>query len=81
MIDPVEESLDAVARSIEHRAETTLPAAINHSRDVGPRTATRRRHPALPYREIAAFMSNVRQHDDVGAWTLELAILCAARTQ
>ena len=34
MFDAIEEPLDAVARSVEHRAEAGLPAAMNHRRNV-----------------------------------------------
>ena len=35
VFNTVEEPLDSVARAIEHRAETGLPAAVDHWRDVG----------------------------------------------
>src|ERR687886_1696172 len=35
VFDAVEESLDAVACTIEHRAEAGFPAAMDHWRDVG----------------------------------------------
>ena len=38
-------------------------------------------HPALPYRDIARLVAELRQHDDVGARALELAILTAARSK
>lgn len=37
-------------------------------------------HPALPYRQVAGFMAEVRQHDEADARALELAILAAARS-
>lgn len=37
-------------------------------------------HAALPYREIAGFIGDLRALDDQGARALELAILCASRT-
>jgi integrase len=37
------------------------------------------RHPALPYREIGAFMTKLKTLDTVGARALELTILTAAR--
>jgi integrase len=37
-------------------------------------------HPALPYREIADFMTEIRQVDGVAAQALEFTILTAART-
>jgi integrase len=37
-------------------------------------------HPALPYREIAGFVADLRQHDDAGARVLELVILTGARS-
>lgn len=36
-------------------------------------------HAALPYREIGAFMAELRRHDDPSARALELAILTAVR--
>ena len=38
-------------------------------------------YPALPYRELASFMSDLRQHDDADTRALELAILCVSRTE
>lgn len=37
-------------------------------------------HPALPYREVAAFMARLREEDGVAARALELTILTACRT-
>jgi len=37
-------------------------------------------HAALPYREIAAFLLELRQYDDVGSRALEFAILTAGRS-
>lgn len=37
-------------------------------------------HPALPWREIGAFLAALRQQEGVGAQALELAILTAARS-
>ncbi len=37
-------------------------------------------HPALPWRDIPAFMSDLRSRDAIAARTLEFAILTAART-
>lgn len=37
-------------------------------------------HPALPYREIARFIAELRQLDSAGARALELLILCASRS-
>lgn len=37
-------------------------------------------HPALPYRELPAFMAKLRDRDSVTARALEFTILCAART-
>jgi len=42
--------------------------------------APTKHHAALPYREIGAFMSGLRQQDHVGSRALELAILTAARS-
>jgi integrase len=39
-----------------------------------------RHHPALPYREIPAFMGELRGRDSVSARALELTILTAVRT-
>jgi integrase len=36
-------------------------------------------HPALPYRDVPAFMRELRQHDDIKARALEFLILTAAR--
>jgi integrase len=37
-------------------------------------------HPALPYRELAAFMAELRREEGIGAAALEFCILTAART-
>jgi integrase len=37
-------------------------------------------HPAMPYREIGAFMAELRQQRSIGARALEFTILTAART-
>jgi integrase len=45
------------------------------------KVAVVKHHPALPYQEIAAFMSDLRQHDDdQGIRALELMVLTATRT-
>jgi len=38
-------------------------------------------HPALPYRDLPAFMAELRGRDGVGARALEFTILCAARSE
>jgi hypothetical protein len=35
VLDAIEEPFDAIARSIEYRAEAGFPAAVHHRRDVG----------------------------------------------
>ena len=35
VFDAIEEPFDAIARSVEHRAEAGFPAAMDHRRDVG----------------------------------------------
>ncbi len=35
VFDPIEEAFDAIALSIEHRAEASLPSAVRLERDVG----------------------------------------------
>lgn len=40
----------------------------------------RRHHPALPYKDIPAFMSDLRKRDAISARALEFTILTAART-
>lgn len=47
-----------------------------------PRSKIRtvRHHPALPYREVPAFMTELRQHDGISPKVLEFLILTAART-
>jgi integrase len=39
-----------------------------------------RHHPALPYKDIPAFMADLRQRDSISARALEFTILTAART-
>jgi integrase len=39
-----------------------------------------RHHPALPYRDIPAFMAELRTRDSLSSSALELTILCATRT-
>lgn len=40
-----------------------------------------RHHPALPYRDLPAFMAKLRKRDGISARALEFTILTAARTQ
>jgi integrase len=57
-----------------------LPARSKAKRAVR-QTAGRGEHlTALPYSDLSAFMSNLRQHDDIEARALEFTILTAART-
>jgi integrase len=37
-------------------------------------------HSALPYTEVAAFMSELRQRDDIASKALEFTVLCATRS-
>jgi integrase len=41
---------------------------------------TRGHHAALPYRKMAGFMAQLRQHDSIGAKALEFCVLTAARS-
>lgn len=52
--------------------ETVLPAKIKLQRV--------EHHPALPFREIPAFMEQLRERDSLSARALEFAILTACRT-
>jgi integrase len=54
-----------------------------HLENLLPRRSKRRRvkhHPALPYRELGAFMLDLRAQESIGARALEFTILTAART-
>lgn len=44
------------------------------------KVATVEHHAALPYRDIGAFMADLRKHEGIGAAALEFAILTAARS-
>lgn len=55
----------------------------SHLAEVLPRrsaVAQVEHHPALPYAEIPAFMSELRKREGVAARALELCILCASRS-
>jgi integrase len=70
------------ATSAGYRPEGANPAAWSNLRDLlGAPTKIngRKHHAALPYVELPAFLSDLRQHEGVGALALEFAILTAAR--
>ena len=58
---PIEEPLDAVARSIEHWAKAGFPAAVNHGRNVRSRTGSF--DAAAQPISVVSFIS---EHDGVG---------------
>jgi integrase len=78
----IEAILDwATARG--HRAGENPARWRGHLDKLLPKKTKVRRvehHAALPYREITAFMADLRQQEGVGARSLEFAILTAART-
>jgi integrase len=57
-----------------------LPARSKAKRAVRQTTGRDEHHPALPYFDLPAFMSELRQHAEVEARALEFTILSAART-
>jgi integrase len=52
---------------------------LDHLLPARKKVARVRHHPALPYRELPAFMRRLREHEDVEAHALEFIILTAAR--
>ena len=70
------------ATSAGYRPEGANPAAWSNLRDLlGAPTKIngRKHHAALPYVELPAFLSSLRQHEGVGARALEYTILTAGR--
>ena len=73
----------AKARGYRAGADANPAAWRGHLDQLLPATTKLRRvehHPALPYIEIPAFMSELRQRGGIGARALEFTILTAART-
>jgi integrase len=72
----------AMARG--YRARGLNPAAwkdgLQHSLPPSAKFAQVRHHPALPYTEIASFMAELREIDDLAARCLELLVLTAVRS-
>ena len=68
VIDSIEEALDAIARTVEHRTEGGRPAAVDHRRNTG-RSADGLDLSAQPI----GIISLVGQENGVGAQTSEQA--------
>lgn len=54
---------------------------LDHLLPARSKVAKVKHHPALPWREIGAFMAELRGRDGIAARALEFAILTAARTE
>jgi hypothetical protein len=65
VFDAIEEPFDAVARSVEHRAEAGFPAAMNHRRNV------RRGTSGDAAAQSIGIVSLVGEHDGVGTQPAE----------
>lgn len=73
----------AAAQGYRDRNAQNPAAWRGHLQFILPKRKSRRlvRHlPALPYRDIPAFMGKLREAQGLGARALELTILCAGRT-
>jgi len=70
----------AIAKDLR---ETSNPARMAGIKDAMPNKGKRPkavRHPALPYEQIAGFMTDLRNQDSMSAFALEFIILTATRT-
>jgi integrase len=70
------------ATAAGYRPEGPNPAAWGSLKDLlaaPTKINEKRHHAAMPYNELPAFLSDLRQHEGVGARALEFAILTAAR--
>jgi integrase len=70
------------ATSAGYRPEGPNPAAWGSLKDLLAAPAKvngKKHHAALPYTELPAFFSSLRQHEGIGARALEFTILTAAR--
>ncbi|MGO9683882.1 MAG: tyrosine-type recombinase/integrase, partial [Beijerinckiaceae bacterium] len=95
VLQPIWRKIPETARRLRGRIESILGYATASKRRSGLNPArwrdnlqtllggmviTVKHHPALPYKEIPAFMSELRSKDSVSARALEFAILTATRT-
>ena len=96
IIEPIWHSIPDMAGRVRARIEAVLswataggfrsgdnPASWEVIQHLLPKRSAVRRvkhHPALPYRELPAFMAELRQQTGIAARALELVILCAARS-
>lgn len=53
---------------------------LDHILPARSKVAKVKHHPAIDYREIGAFMADLRKGDGMGARALEMAIICASRS-
>jgi integrase len=94
VLDPIWTTKNPTARKVRGRIEAVLdaaavrgqrseenPARILSLRPVlGRKRPKAKNHPALPYRELPAFMKELRKRPGIAARALEFTILTAART-
>jgi integrase len=77
------EQVLAYAKALKHRSGEN-PARwrghLDHLLPPRAKVAPVQHHPALPYRELPAFMDTLRRQENTAAKCLEFAILCACRS-
>ena len=69
----------AAAQAIDLKARIRAAWRVERSLAAPTKINGKKHHAALPYSELPAFLSDLRQHEGVGARALEFAILTAAR--
>jgi integrase len=95
VLQPIWQTIPETARRLRGRIESVLGYATvskfrsgdnparwrNHLQTLlGGTAKTVKHHPALPYKQIAEFMTELRQQNGIAARALEYTILTAART-
>ena len=77
---PIWQKIPETAKRVKTRIECVLRWVAEGQPLPAPKASHKNHHPALPYAEIPAFMTNLRQREGVAARALEFLILTAARS-
>ena len=77
---PIWQTIPETAARVRTRIERIVKWVGEGQPLPAPKATQKNHHPALPYAEIPAFMTELRQRDGVAARALEFLILTAARS-
>ncbi|MGH6670872.1 MAG: tyrosine-type recombinase/integrase [Xanthobacteraceae bacterium] len=79
-VAPIWATIPETASRVKQRIERVIQWVKDGKPLPTAKSTRKRKHPALPYTELPAFLAELRLREGIAARALEFAILCASRT-